>query len=110
MGVEFARRDYSLVGPRIEAGGRARAGDRDWYACPIPRKRLKELMQRQDGPAIRDTIIWFAAFGVTGGLGYLPGAPGGPSRSSSPMACSTARPPIRAGTNAATAPPSRRAG
>jgi fatty acid desaturase len=42
-----------------------------WYSCPIPRKRLKELMQRRDGPAIRDTIIWFAAFAVTGGLGYL---------------------------------------
>ena len=28
-------------------------------------------MQRSDGPAIRDTIIWFAAFAVTGGLGYL---------------------------------------
>ena len=37
---------------------------------PIPRKRLKELMQRKDGPAIRDTLIWFAALGVTGGLGW----------------------------------------
>jgi fatty acid desaturase len=28
-------------------------------------------MQRSDGPAIRDTLIWVAAFAVTGGLGYL---------------------------------------
>ena len=28
-------------------------------------------MRREDGPAIRDTIIWFAAFVVSGGLGYL---------------------------------------
>jgi fatty acid desaturase len=30
---------------------------------------MKELMQRKDGPAIRDTLIWVAAFVVTGGLG-----------------------------------------
>ena len=28
-------------------------------------------MQRKDGPAIRDTIISFTTFGVTGGLGSL---------------------------------------
>ena len=27
-------------------------------------------MRREDGPAIRDTLIWFAAFIVSGGLGY----------------------------------------
>ena len=38
-------------------------------------------MQRSDGPAIRDTLIWFAALIVTGGLGgYLSGAPGGRCR------------------------------
>jgi hypothetical protein len=30
-------------------------------------------MQRRDGPAIRDTIIWFAAFAVTGGHPHLAG-------------------------------------
>ena len=39
-----------------------------WYQCPMPRKRLKELMQRRDAPAIRDTLIWFASFLVSGGL------------------------------------------
>ena len=42
-------------------------------------------MKRSDGPAIRDTLIWIAAFIVTGGLAYQPGtfgraglaAPGG---------------------------------
>ena len=47
-------------------------------------------MRRKDGPAIRDTIIWIAAFVVSGGLGYLPGAPGGRCPSSSSTACSTA--------------------
>ena len=35
----------------------------------MPRKRMKELMQRRDGPAIRDTLIWLGAMVVLGGLG-----------------------------------------
>ena len=104
-------RDYSLIGrdtKRAEEMGLASA---EWYKAPIARKRLKELMQRSDGAAIRDTIIWIASFLVTGGLRRsLSGRAGGPCPSSSPMACSTARRAIRAGMNAATAPPSRRAG
>ena len=71
MGAEVMGRDYSLVGPEKQHAIDNGLAGASWYACPIPRKRLKELMQRKDGPAIRDTIIWFAAFGVTGGLGYL---------------------------------------
>jgi fatty acid desaturase len=41
-----------------------------WYQCPMPRKRLKELMQRRDAPAIRDSMIWFASFVVSGGLAF----------------------------------------
>ena len=61
-------RDYSLVGRdsrRAEELGLASA---EWYKAPIARKRLKELMQRNDEAAIRDTILWIAAFLVTGGL------------------------------------------
>jgi fatty acid desaturase len=43
----------------------------EWYACPIARARLKELMQRRDGPAIRDTLLWFALLIGTGTLGCL---------------------------------------
>jgi fatty acid desaturase len=42
-----------------------------WYESPIPRKRMKELMKRKDGPAIRDTILWVALLGGTGFLGFL---------------------------------------
>jgi len=71
MTVEITKRDYSLVGldtKRAEENGLATA---EWYHTPIPRKRLKELMQRSDERAIRDTIIWIAAFIVTGLGGYL---------------------------------------
>ncbi|MDE0114434.1 MAG: fatty acid desaturase [Albidovulum sp.] len=30
----------------------------DWYACPVPRKRMKELMKRSDGAALRDFGLW----------------------------------------------------
>lgn len=71
MGVQFTPRDYRLAGPENQRAVERGLATATWYSCPIPRKRLKELMQRRDGPAIRDTIIWFAAFAVTGGLGYL---------------------------------------
>lgn len=71
MNTIAAKRSYSLVGPERDRAIESGLSGASWYACPIPRKRLKELMQRSDGPAIRDTIIWFAAFVVTGGLGYL---------------------------------------
>jgi fatty acid desaturase len=63
-----AARDYSLLGEdgrRAVESGLAMA---DWYRSPVPRKRMKELMQRRDGPAIRDTIIWLGSMVVIGGL------------------------------------------
>lgn len=64
------RRDYSLTGPEA-----ARAFDKglvsaNWYQSPIARKRMKELMQRRDGPALLDTTLWFATLFATGFGGY----------------------------------------
>ena len=63
------RRDYSLVGSDGRLALEKGLAGAEWYRSSIPRKRLKELMQRRDGPAVRDTLIWFAALGLTGGLG-----------------------------------------
>ena len=71
MNVEITRRDYSLVGLDTKLAEENGLATAEWYHTPIPRTRLKELMQRSDGPAIRDTIIWVAAFLVTGIGGYL---------------------------------------
>ena len=60
-------RDYSLTGRDSKYAEEQQLVSAQWYQAPIPRKRLKELMQRSDGPAIRDTAIWFAAFLVTAG-------------------------------------------
>ena len=56
----MAKKDYSLTGKgadRAVANGLAAA---EWYHTAVPRKQMKELMQRSDGPALRDTLIWFA--------------------------------------------------
>ncbi len=71
MNTQFAKRDYSLTGPeaqRAEDNGLVSA---NWYASTIPRKRLKQLMRRKDGPAIRDTVIWVVALVSTGYLAFL---------------------------------------
>jgi len=71
MRLEIAKRDYSLIGrdsKLAEEGGLANAV---WYTCNISRQRMKELMQRRDGSAIRNALIWFAALILSGTLGYL---------------------------------------
>jgi fatty acid desaturase len=60
MSVRPTRRDYSLIGRDSAAAVESGLAAAEWYKCDIPRKQMKELMQRRDGPAIRDTILWFA--------------------------------------------------
>ena len=65
----FAPRDYSLTGPegaRAIAAGLASA---EWYHSEVPRKVMKELMQRRDGPALRDTAIWLGLLVASGAGG-----------------------------------------
>ncbi|MFO1149892.1 MAG: fatty acid desaturase family protein [Alsobacter sp.] len=69
MGVTVTRRDYSLVGLDAAHAKEAGLASAEWYACPIPRKELKELMKRSDGPAMRDTLLWFGLLALFGGLG-----------------------------------------
>ncbi|MBG1233496.1 fatty acid desaturase family protein [Aestuariivirga litoralis] len=61
-------RNYSLEGPLNERAKTIGLANAEWYKTDIPRARMKELMQRSDGPATRDTIIWIVAMLVTGGL------------------------------------------
>ncbi|MEI6106064.1 MAG: fatty acid desaturase family protein [Opitutae bacterium] len=71
MPVAITPRDYSLIGRDTKLAEAQGLADAQWYACAIPRARLKELMQRRDGPAIRDTLLWFALLITTGSLGYM---------------------------------------
>jgi fatty acid desaturase len=68
----MARRDYDLMG---ESGRRAvetGLAAAEWYHTDVPRKQMKELMQRSDGPAIRDTIIWIGVLllSAAGGIWF----------------------------------------
>jgi fatty acid desaturase len=65
------RRNYSILGPEKERAKEKGLLQAEWYQCPVPRKRLKELMNRKNGLALRDTLIWFALLFITGYLGYL---------------------------------------
>jgi fatty acid desaturase len=64
-----SKRDYSLTGDEGRRALETGLANASWYRPPIARERLKALMQRSDGPAIRDTLIWLAALLATGGLG-----------------------------------------
>ena len=48
---------YSLSGPENQAAVDAGMAGATWFRSAVPRKRMKELMQRSDYPAVRDTII-----------------------------------------------------
>ena len=54
------KRDYSLVGQSTRWAIETGLASAEWYHSDVPRKTMKALMQRSDGPAIRDTILWIA--------------------------------------------------
>jgi fatty acid desaturase len=59
------KRDYSLVGESTRRAIETGLASAEWYHTDVPRKAMKELMQRSDGPAIRDTIIWIGGMILT---------------------------------------------
>jgi fatty acid desaturase len=62
-------RDYSLTGPLNARAVQIGLANAEWYKTNIPRARMKQLMQRSDGPATRDTILWIGGLILCGGLG-----------------------------------------
>lgn len=61
-------RDYSLIGSESRKAIDTGLASAEWYQSPVPRERMRELLERKNGPAIRDTLIWF---GLLFGSGYL---------------------------------------
>jgi len=60
--------DYSLVGVNAERAVEQGLAEADWYTTPVPRAEMRKLLEREDGPAIRDTAIWFGLMFLFGGL------------------------------------------
>jgi len=55
-----AHLDYSLTGENAALAVERGLAEADWYQCPVPRATMRKLLERRDGPALRDTAIWFA--------------------------------------------------
>lgn len=58
--------DYSLTGDAAQRAVNEGLDRIRWYRTDIDKLALKRLMERKDGPAIRDTAIWFLVLGVSG--------------------------------------------
>jgi Na+-transporting NADH:ubiquinone oxidoreductase subunit F len=58
--------DYSLTGANATLAIERGLAEADWYTTPVPKEKLRHLLQRRDGPAIRDTILWFSILALTG--------------------------------------------
>jgi len=63
--------DYSLVGKDTPLALEKGLVEAKWYASPVPKAKMRELLERRDNPAIRDTLIWFALLFGFGFSGYL---------------------------------------
>jgi fatty acid desaturase len=59
-------RDYSLTGPEGRHAVEIGLAAAEWYHSDVPRKAMKDLMQRRDGPALRDTTIWIGLLACSG--------------------------------------------
>ncbi len=62
--------DYSLTGVNAHLAIEKGLAEADWYQTPVPRETMRKLLERRDGPAIRDTIIWFSLLFITGYATY----------------------------------------
>ncbi|MER9856411.1 MULTISPECIES: fatty acid desaturase family protein [unclassified Mesorhizobium] len=65
------RRDYSLIGRDSRVAVESGLAAAEWYHTDVPRQKIKELMRREDGSAIRDTAIWLGGLMLFGGLGIV---------------------------------------
>jgi Na+-transporting NADH:ubiquinone oxidoreductase subunit F len=61
-------RDYRLNRKSSDRAIELGLAEADWYQCSVPRAEMRKLLVRRDGPAIRDTIIWF---GLIFGFAFL---------------------------------------
>jgi len=71
MAVGTTKRKYSLVGENTIVALQRGLAEATWYTSPVPKEKMRELLERRDGPALRDTLLWFALLIGAGASGYL---------------------------------------
>lgn len=52
--------DYSLVGRDTSRAIEKGLAEAVWYASPVPKDHMRQLLRRSDLPALCDTVLWFA--------------------------------------------------
>ncbi len=62
--------DYSLTGTNASRAVERGLAEAEWYQCPVPRETMRKLLERRDGPAARDTVLWFALIFASGYTTY----------------------------------------
>ncbi|MCC5839681.1 MAG: NADH:ubiquinone reductase (Na(+)-transporting) subunit F [Opitutales bacterium] len=62
--------DYSLTGENAKRAVEMGLAEADWYQSPVPRATMRALLERKDGPALRDNLLWFALLFLTGWATY----------------------------------------
>jgi MocE subfamily Rieske [2Fe-2S] domain protein len=70
MPLSRANRKYSLVGENTILALQEGLAEATWYQSPLPKDQMRELLVRRDGPAFRDTVLWFAILIASGVCGY----------------------------------------
>jgi len=59
-----SREDYQLIGGAGDSAVDRGLVNAHWYKSPVSRPQMKQLMQRSDLSAIKDTCIWYACLGL----------------------------------------------
>jgi fatty acid desaturase len=103
-------RGYSLLGRDAARATDAGLATADWYHSDVLRKDMKALMAREDGPAIRDTVVLYGAMIAPAAAAVAMWQSWWSAPFFLTYGFTTVRRPNRAGTNAARARPSARPG
>jgi Na+-transporting NADH:ubiquinone oxidoreductase subunit F len=62
--------DYGLTGVNSTLAIGKGLAEADWYQCAVEKETMRNLLKRRDGPALRDTIIWFSLIFASGFATY----------------------------------------
>ena len=90
--------DYSLVGKDTALAIEKGLAEATWYTSPVPKEKMRELLERRDGPPSATRCSGLACWSALGSGATCSGARGGPSSPLLSTACSMPRPPTPAGT------------
>lgn len=64
------RLDYTLTGLNSTLAIEKGLAEAEWYQCAVPRGTMRSLLERRDGPAIANTLLWFALIFASGYATY----------------------------------------